>query len=154
MKRIVRFLMWPLVFVLGFALGAFLFSKTVRRPLIATQDCHISNACLNQKQLLALFASVGLEKFPGSIPGIVMETDKTIVVTDPVSDAKVDYVVIPKKDITDIGNLGSEDTPYLIDAYAVIDQLIARDKAVNYKVLTNGPGFQDVAYLHFHLEEY
>jgi len=149
--RLVLYVALPLG---GFVLGAYFFSETRQRPLLTTVDCRVTNVCLNEKQLLGLFASIGLQKFPGALPGIVMETDKTIVVMDPVTEAKKDFVIIPKKDITDIGQLSAGDEPYLADAYAVIDQLVAKDKLVNYKVISNGPGFQDVAYLHFHLVVY
>jgi len=149
--RLRRALLWTGIFLLGFLLGAYLFSDTQRRPLVSVTDCHVKNLCLDQKQLLGLFSSVGMQKFPGVLPGIVMETEKTVAIKNPFPNAPVDYAVIPKKDITDIGQLGDGDRAYLDDAYAVMDRLIARDHLTNYKVVTNGPGYQDVSYLHFHL---
>jgi len=147
-------LLWVGIFLVGFLLGAYLFSGTQRRPIFSVTDCHLKNLCMDQKQLLGLFSSVGLQKFPGVLPGIVMETDKTVAIKDPFPDAPTDYAIIPKKDITDIGQLGNDDRAYLDDAYAVIDQLVAKDHLKSYRVITNGPGYQDVAYLHFHLIAY
>ena len=153
-SRLIRAFLWVMIFVLGFALGGYLFSTTQRRPLIATTDCHVDNLCLDQKQLLGLLASVGMQKFPGALPGIIMETDKTVAIKDPFPDAPIDYAIIPKTDIKNIGQLSASDESYLIDAYAVMDQLIAQNHLTSYRIITNGPDFQDVAYLHFHLIAY
>ena len=64
---------------------------------------------------------------------------------------RVHYVVIPKKDITDVGALSDEDKEYLIDLFAVIQELVNKQQLTNYEVITNGPGKQTMTYLHFHL---
>jgi diadenosine tetraphosphate (Ap4A) HIT family hydrolase len=61
------------------------------------------------------------------------------------------YLIVPKKDIKNIGEISEADTPYLIDAIFVARYIIEEKKLYHYRLLTNGPGFQDVAYLHFHL---
>lgn len=40
----------------------------------------------------------------------------------------------------------------MIDAYQVAREMIEKKKLSNYRFHTNGPGIQDVTYLHFHLE--
>jgi histidine triad (HIT) family protein len=85
------------------------------------------------------------------MPSVLLETDKTIVIKDPLPEARIHYVVIPKKDIKNVGELTEEDGPFLIDAYAVITYIITEQKLSRYYVLTNGPGLQKVTYLHFHL---
>jgi diadenosine tetraphosphate (Ap4A) HIT family hydrolase len=58
---------------------------------------------------------------------------------------------VPKKDIKNIGELTDEDKDYIIDLYSTVVTVINRQGLKNYRLLTNGPGKQDVAYLHFHL---
>jgi diadenosine tetraphosphate (Ap4A) HIT family hydrolase len=80
-----------------------------------------------------------------------IETDRTLAMQVRSAKPGLHYVIIPKKDIKNIGEIAAEDAPYLIDIFAVMQQLI-KDRALsNYRVITNGPGFQDVTYLHFHL---
>jgi diadenosine tetraphosphate (Ap4A) HIT family hydrolase len=50
-----------------------------------------------------------------------------------------------------ISEISAEDAPYLLDIFAVAQHLIKAKALVNYRITTNGPGFQDVTYLHFHL---
>jgi diadenosine tetraphosphate (Ap4A) HIT family hydrolase len=107
--------------------------------------------CLSPKDLAGLLASVGIQKLPGVIPYVVFETDKTIVVKLPFTKAHTHYVIIPKKDIKNIGELSEEDVPYLNDAFFVARHLIEEKKLSKYILYTNGPGYQDVTYLHFHL---
>ena len=85
------------------------------------------------------------------MPRVVLETDRTIVIENPFPKAPVHLVILPKRDIRDVGELSGEDRDYLIDAFAVIASLVRARHLRNYTVVTNGPGYQDVAYLHFHL---
>jgi hypothetical protein len=39
----------------------------------------------------------------------------------------------------------------VLGCFALARELVARDKMQNWRLLTNGPALQDVAYLHFHL---
>jgi hypothetical protein len=39
----------------------------------------------------------------------------------------------------------------LIDAYLVVRRIIEEEKLSKYQLFTNGPGFQDMTYLHFQL---
>ena len=133
---------------LGLVSGGVLFSRSQPRSVLALHHCH---ECLDVNELAGLLASVGIQKFPGLLPSVVFETDYTLALQVRSAKQGVHYLIIPKKDIKNIGEISAEDTPYLIDIFAVIQQLI-KDKALSsYRVLTNGPGFQDVTYLHFHL---
>src|SRR5215813_9441643 len=140
--------MGVLCLVIGLVSGGVLFSQSQPRSVLAIHHCH---QCLDVNELAGLFASVGIQKFPGLLPSVVFETDYTLALQVRSAKQGVHYLIIPKKDIKNIGEISAEDTPYLIDIFAVIQQLI-KDKALSsYRVLTNGPGFQDVTYLHFHL---
>jgi hypothetical protein len=140
--------MGVLCLVIGLVSGGVLFSQSQPRSVLAIHHCQ---QCLDVNELAGLLASVGIQKFPGLLPSVVFETDYTIVMQVRSAKQGVHYVIIPKKDIKNIGEISAEDAPYLLDIFAVIQHLI-KDKALSsYRVITNGPGFQDVAYLHFHL---
>jgi diadenosine tetraphosphate (Ap4A) HIT family hydrolase len=85
------------------------------------------------------------------MPFKVFETDKTVVIKHPFSSDRVHYVIIPKKDIKNIGQISEADARYLTDAFLVARCIIEREKLWRYRLYTNGPGAQDVTYLHFHL---
>jgi len=137
-----------LCLALGLVSGGVLFSQSQPRSVLAIHHCQ---QCLNVHELAGLLASVGIQKFPGLLPSVVFETDRTLAMQVPSTKPGVHYVIIPKKDIKNIGDISAEDAPYLLDIFAVVQHLI-KDKALSsYRVITNGPGFQDVTYLHFHL---
>ena len=85
------------------------------------------------------------------MPFKVLETEKTVVIKHPFSSDRVHYVIIPKKDIKNIGEISETDAPYLADAFFVAKWIIEREKLSKYRIYTNGDGSQDVTYLHFHL---
>ncbi len=144
--RIIAFLA---VFAVGFLLGGYLFSDTQPRSLLALHQCE--NNCLKQSELLGLVGSVIVQKSPGLLPDVLFETDKTVAIDYPVEHDGDHFVIIPKRDIKNIGELGEGDEAHILDALAVIGQL-ARDKNIKgYRIVTYGPERQDIAYLHFHL---
>jgi len=145
LKSILR----PLIFLFaGVVIGGYLFSQSQPRSLVSINQCQ---DCLSAKDLLGLLASAGIQKLPGLMPFVVFETDKTIAIKSPLPEAQVDYVIFPKKDIKNIGEITKEDAPYLLDAYLVARHIIENEKLVNYEIVTNGPGLQTISYLHFHL---
>ncbi len=85
------------------------------------------------------------------LPSVVKETDKTLVVEHPSPEARIHYLVIPKRDIKNIAELADEDREHFIDAFNVIREIVREKNLVAYRVVTNGPGYQGVTYLHFHL---
>jgi hypothetical protein len=133
----------------GFVIGGYLFSKTQRRPVLSFRKCE--QRCLKVEELTGLLASVALNKFPGLVPSVVLETDMTVAIRHPDSHKRIHYVIIPKKDITNVGALTEEDKENLVDLFAVIQDLIRKEHLTNYEVVTNGPEKQAVTYLHFHL---
>jgi histidine triad (HIT) family protein len=135
-------------FVIGLTFGGYLFSDTRPRSFFALNRCE---HCLNPNEVLGLIASVGIQRTPGLMPAVVLETDKTIVIRHPVPAAPKHFVIIPKKDIMNIGALGKEDTASLEDMMTVVQKLVADHQITHYRLWTNGPDEQTVAYLHFHL---
>lgn len=79
-----------------------------------------------------------------------METNKTIAIEHP-SGALHHYVILPKTDIKHLGGLSAKDGEYLADMFLVINSIINNKKLKDYRVWSNGPETQAVAFLHFHL---
>ena len=129
--------------------GGYLLSDTRRRASMSFRKW--VGGRMNQRELLGLLGAVGMTRMPGLIPGVILETDMTLVVRHPLSEDRIHYVAIPKKDIKNLADLADGDVKYLSDIFAVLQDLIRRDRLTNYQVTANGPERQDVAYLHFHL---
>lgn len=142
-------LLYIAILVIGITIGGYLFSNTQPRSFLVVNKCQ--NNCYKLNELAGLVASVGIQKADGLIPFVVYESDKTLVIKHPFPEWQTHLVIIPKKDIKDVADLTDEDKEYLNDAYAVIGKLIKDNNLKNYKVITNGSGFQQVTYLHFHL---
>jgi hypothetical protein len=140
-------------FTVGAVLGGYLFSKSLPRSVIAFNQCE---NCMSPKDLAGLLASVGIQRLPRLLPRVVVETDKNIAIEYPLREEKIlaHYLVIPKKDIKNVGTISPSDSLYIVDAFFVAQELIKQHKMLNYQILTNGPGLQDVTYLHFHLIEH
>lgn len=146
------FLATGLAFAVGVLIGGYLFAKSQPRAFLALQDC--KGSCYRAEQVTGLLASVGVQRFPRLIPNIVKETDRCAAMRMPFAaqDHKhFHYVIFPKKDIKDIADIALEDQPYIWDCIGVMRSLIVEQGLRNYRVTTNGPGFQDVGYLHFHI---
>ena len=137
-----------LCFFIGLISGGVLFSQSQPRSVLALHRCA---QCLDVNDLAGLLASVGIQQFPRLLPSVVFETDRTIALQVPSTKQGAHYVIVPKKDIKNIGELSTADAPYLLDIFAVAQHLITTKALTNYRITTNGPGFQDVTYLHFHL---
>ena len=135
--------------VVGVIVGGYLFSDSRPRSFLALNHCN--GSCLKPNDLLGLVASVGIQRFGGLVPSVVKETDKTIVIRSPSPQARVHYLVIPKKDIKDIASVSDADADYLLDAVKVSSEIIREQNLSNYRLTTNGPGYQTMTYLHFHL---
>lgn len=144
-----QFIIIIFTFFVGILIGGYLFSGVEPRSFIKFNNCE--DKCLTSKEFAGLAASVGVQKFGKVLPLIVEETDKTIAFQHPFPEARVHYIVVPKIDIKNIGEIGEGDEQYLVDSFAVISRLVEKEKLTQYKIITNGPGYQTVAYLHFHL---
>ena len=144
--KLVLLLMASLLF--WATLGAYLFTDTRPRPVLALRNC--DGNCFRPNELVGLLASVGIQRFSGLLSAVVKETDKTIVIEQPGAHTGVHYLVIPKKDIRNVGDLSDSDREYLVDAFAVMSEIIREQNLTDYQIMTNGPGYQTAAYLHFH----
>jgi len=90
-------------------------------------------------------------RFADSLPFVIAETDKSVVIKHPFPYARIHYTIVPKKDIKDIGTVSDADWTYVRDAMEVAQVIIDRARLRAYRIMTNGPGLQSVTYLHFHL---
>lgn len=137
------------VLVLGILIGGYIFSDSQPRSFLALHRCE--GDCLQPAELAGLIASVIVQKIPGVLPNIILETEKTVAISHPFPQTRVHAVIIPKKDIKDAGNFSNDDGAYLVDAFAVMQKIIHDQKLEKYRIITNGPGIQNVRYMHFHL---
>ncbi len=140
-----------IVFVAGLLLGAAAIQRTI--PNTAPELPPARNPW-KPKDVMGLISSMGIRALEGHLdimPLVVMETDRTFVLKLPTEGRKIHYVIVPKKDIPDSGQISAEDAPYLTDIFLIARELVEKNGLYDYKILTNGPGFQKVGYLHFHL---
>ena len=142
-----KFFTLIIVLVIGALAGGYIVSHIQPRNFVSVKNCQEN--CLKSNELLGLLGSVGIKL--DQIPDVILETDKTIVVKYPKPVDPIHYVIIPKKDIKSIEDVTQEDADYIMDAINVNRELVKREGLSKYRFMTNGPGYQEVAYLHFHL---
>jgi diadenosine tetraphosphate (Ap4A) HIT family hydrolase len=135
----------------GFVAGVSLVYRADPMPGVALQPARNP---LNPKELAGMLTAAGIRHLAGhleALPRVVLETEKTVVLSTSRSASKVHYVLFPKKDIKNLGTVSAVDQAYLMDVFVVARRLTEREKLSDYRFYTNGPGYQTVAYLHFHL---
>ena len=135
-------------FIAGLLVGRIIFTSSKPRSLLKYKK---GTNRLDPNEIAGLFAFVVVQKLPGFIPKVIIETDKTIVFKHPKPKHRIHYIFIPKKDIKNIGELTDDDKEYIIDLFSTVVGIINNQGITNYTLWTNGPEKQDVSYLHFHL---
>ena len=140
-----------LTFVIGFLLGA----AAIHRPIPgAPVELPPARHPWAPKDILGLVGSLGIRGLAGhleSIPAVKMETDRTFAIAAQAPQGRVHYVLVPKKDIRDLGQISAEDQAYLTDVFLVARRLAEKEGLKGYRLYTNDRKLQSVAYLHFHL---
>src|SRR3989344_584727 len=147
-SRVTKIALFVGVFLVGFVVGSFLLADVQPRSYLAIHNC---NDCWTVRDITGLVTAAGIKNAHGFIPDVVMETDKTVVIKHPFPQLPVHLVILPKKDIKDIADITPEDEEYIVDAMNVAGALVRDYKLEDYRLITNGPGYQSVRYLHFHL---
>jgi len=137
------------LFLAGLACGGYLFDESVPRSFLALRDC--GDRCYRPYELAGLIASAAILRAPFTIPRVALESDTCLAIRHPKPEARSHYVLFPKHDTRNITTMTEEDAPFVLGCFALARELVARDKMQNWRLLTNGPALQDVAYLHFHL---
>jgi hypothetical protein len=151
MRTRLRTLAWALaLFGLGLGCGGYLFADSQPRPLLPVGDC--TGHCQREKELLGMVTSAAVLRTPKLVPGLVLDSDTCLSIKYPRPSSRVHYVLFPKHDIRNIASLSADDVPYVLGCFAMVRELVARDGLQDYVVYTNGPGRQEIDYLHFHLE--
>tara|TARA_B100001964_G_scaffold232778_1_gene289034 strand:- start:351 stop:824 length:474 start_codon:yes stop_codon:yes gene_type:complete len=145
-KKIIHIFIYVIV---GIIMGGYLFSNSQPRSFLALHRC--DNTCLKPQELMGLVNAVVMQKNPNLMPKVVIETEKSIAITHPFPESPIHYVVFPKRDIKNIGELANGDEEYFIDIMSVLSQLIRENNVTEYQIISNGPDYQHTTYLHFHL---
>jgi hypothetical protein len=138
-----------ILFLAGVGCGGYLFSKSLPRSFLDTTEC--GDHCYTGSEIAGLITSAAVLHVPPLIPGIVLESDTCLSIRYPKPKARIHYVLFPKHDVKNIATLTPEDIPYVVGCFAMVRELVLRDNLKTYEVHTNGPGKQEIAYLHFHL---
>ncbi len=142
------YLVASIAFLAGLIVGGLLFLDSKPRSLFNSRG---TGNRLAPNEVAGLIASVVVQKMPRLIPGVICETDKTIVFRHPRPKHRIHYMFVPKKDIKNIGELTEEDGEYIMDLFSTIVAVVNELEIKRYRLWTNGPEKQDVTYLHFHL---
>ena len=149
--KLSRLLLILLVFLSGFASGAAVFVRIQARPLPPLSECSEGGECLSDPQLLGLLTSIGLRLAPGLMPDVVGRSKHCVGINSPRPETKIDLVFFPTRDIRNLLDVTAADAPQLMDCFALMRRVADERGLSDWKVMTNGPGMQSIAYLHFHL---
>ena len=97
-----------------------------------------------------LFCKIINRKIPSQI---VHETDSLVVFPDINPAAEVHLLIVPKKHLGGIKNIGEEQGALLAEVYRVVSNLVDENNLKDdlYRVVVNGGKAQHVPHLHFHL---
>jgi diadenosine tetraphosphate (Ap4A) HIT family hydrolase len=139
------------LFLVGVGCGGYLFSESIPRSFLPSTTC--GQNCYSEQKIAGLITSAAILRAPFLVPKVVQESDTCLSISYPKPEphVKAHYVLFPKHDVKNIAMLTPEDVPYVIGCFAMIHELVLQYKLETYFVRTNGPGKQDIAYLHFHL---
>ena len=138
-----------LLFTTGILCGGYLFSRSEPRFFLSFADCQ--KRCYKPNEIAGLLTSSAILRAPFIIPDVVMESDTCLAIKNPTPEARIHYVLFPKHDTRNITTLTTEDSPFVLGCFALARELVSRDQLQSYRLYTNGPAKQEIAYLHFHL---
>ncbi|MFA6081815.1 MAG: HIT domain-containing protein [Patescibacteria group bacterium] len=82
---------------------------------------------------------------------IIKETDMVLAFFHTKPSWAFHVVIVPKTHISNITEL--KDLAIIEEIFKIAQEIINNNnlKAINYRIITNGGGFQDSKHLHFHL---
>lgn len=97
-----------------------------------------------------LFCKIVQRQIPAEI---IYEDDNLVVFPDINPSADVHLLIVPKKHLAGIQELGASNQELLGQIYETVNKLIKEKIKVNnlYRVVVNGGKAQHVPHLHFHL---
>lgn len=81
------------------------------------------------------------------------ESENLVVFPDINPSADIHLLIVPKKHIGGIGEIGEEYAKLLVEVYATVNKLVKENNMTDnlYRVVVNGGKAQRVPHLHFHL---
>ena len=79
------------------------------------------------------------------------ETETLMAFHHPKPSYPFHVLVVPKRAIVSLKELGPTDTTFLSDLYSTVQHLVDEFQLPAYRLIVNGGEFQDVPQLHFHL---
>lgn len=97
-----------------------------------------------------LFCQIIQKQIPSEL---VYEDDNLIVFPDISPSADLHLLIVPKKHLTGMGDLGVNQQILLGQIYEVVQKLVKENNLENslYRVLVNGGKAQHIPHVHFHL---
>ena len=81
------------------------------------------------------------------------ETDTLVAFHHPRPAYPLHILLVPKKPLGSLADLGMEDSAFLADLFQTVRSLVAEFdlEQRGYRLMVNGGKYQEVAHLHFHL---
>ena len=148
-KAVVIF--FTIIISLGFAfwLGLYVGMDVQPRSFISLNKCEEN--CLKSNEITGLVGAIGVE-LQGQKLLAVKENDNCFSLKIPTNKLKTHYTIVPKQDIKDLGDLSSSENQIILDCFAIISEHIKEDNLQEYQITSNGPDYQHVRYLHFHIK--
>ena len=90
MRRVAPYI---LTLLMGVVIGGFLFSKSIKRSLLAVQSC--DEECLQPKDLAGLLGSLGIQHAPTLLPFYEAQSKECIAVRHPKPEGRFHLVFLP-----------------------------------------------------------
>ena len=147
-----KVLVFVLVFACGFAAGGLSFVGVRARTFPDPRSCGSVDTC-RLSALLGTIAAAGIHVPAGLIPELVGESADCVGIKNPVPEDYIDLVFIPRRDVLNLLDTDTPDEPAVMDCVALMRQVSAQRNIRHWRIITNGPGYQRVGILHFHLVE-
>ena len=145
MRRVAPYI---LTLLLGVVIGGFLFSKAIKRSLLAVQSC--DEECPSQR-ILPVFWARGIQHAPTLLPFYEAQSKECIAVRHPKLEGRFHLVFLPKRDVRNVLELTQEDVPFLVGCLVLAREQVAKAGVRNYRFVTYGPELQHITYFHFHV---
>lgn len=84
-------------------------------------------------------------------PHRLAETETLVAFYHPQPSYRVHILIVPKRLIATMGELGPADAAFMQDLYRTVPMLAERLQLEGYRLVCNGGCYQEVPHLHFHM---
>lgn len=84
---------------------------------------------------------------------VIQETDRLLVLYHPRPAYTFHVLLVPKKSLHGLLDLGSDDAPFLMDVFSAVKRIVRENhlEVRGYRLIANGGKYQEFPWLHFHL---